>query len=362
MRIRLGLGSMLCVAAVWMADAGTSATGTAQSTWQTERVAVANAGYASLAFHGGLPALAYSHVAQRHALLFSLGPSPWSQETVTSGTASLGYPRMVTGNGTLFICFAQNGLKVASRTANGWTIELIDKAGGECGSLALDATGSPAVAYSTGKFRDLKLARRTGSTWTISTAKAKAGVDNSHLALAFDPAGVPHIAYTVQPTVYLVQPDGASWRTSVVASGQTLFGNVDLKFGAGGEAWLAFTGDTNATSSTSFESKPLFAARRASATSSWEFQLVEPEVSVGVSLALDPAGLPAIAHLAPGSVELRFTRLDGVAWAGGSVVLPQRRASRPSLAFDGDTPVIGWVDVLGSGTAYVNLSRQSVTP
>lgn len=364
MRIRIVLSSLMCVIAVWAAGERPSATSVASPAWETELVADANALEASLAFSGGQPALAYHHTAQRNALLFSMKSNVWAHETVTSGTASIRTPRMVMGQAGPYVCFGQSGLKVASRTTAGWTIELIDKAGDECGAIALDGMGNPTVAYSTGKFRDLKIAQRGTTSWGITTVKSKAGVDNSNISLAFDPAGSPHIAYTVQPTLYLAKRDGAVWTTSSVFTGQTLFGSPALAFGAGGEAWLAFTGDNNAASSSQYTSKPLIAGLRAASANTWSFEDVVAEATVGPSLAIDPGGQPAIAYRAPGSVELRFARRDGSAWQTEHVAWPRSgsaKVGRPSLAFDGDAAAIGWVDIL-SGSSSVNLSRHILHP
>jgi hypothetical protein len=61
-------------------------------------------------------------------------------------------------------------------------------------SLALDSADNPYISYYDYTNSDLKVARWTGSAWTIQTVDS-AGDVGEYTAIALDSAGNPHISY-----------------------------------------------------------------------------------------------------------------------------------------------------------------------
>ncbi|QLQ05219.1 MAG: hypothetical protein HZY76_03290 [Anaerolineae bacterium] len=66
-------------------------------------------------------------------------------------------------------------LRLAQFAPNGWFTQTIDSAGdvGAYASLVLDSAGRPIIACADRSRGDLKLARWTGSAWTVATTDGR---------------------------------------------------------------------------------------------------------------------------------------------------------------------------------------------
>jgi len=90
-------------------------------------------------------------------------------------------------------------LRYASREGVNWVWETVSTEVCISANLALDANGEPWIAFQTsvsGPFSNkIKVAHRSTGTWTIDTIGEGLDSHIENAAIAFDPSGVPHVAW-----------------------------------------------------------------------------------------------------------------------------------------------------------------------
>jgi hypothetical protein len=338
----------------WIAVVTLASGSLASESWTSEVVdGSANTLDASAAFDlAGHPSVAYQDVGKQNSVLFASwnpGTSTWQRQVVESrrdglSVTKLGYDPL----GRPGIAYTMGGLKYAEWNGQRWVITLIDSTADGVGDLAFDSAGHPAAVYNGGnaKTKDLRLARRSAAgTWSVEIVASKAGIDYYYRqALAFDPDNAPVIAYNKNNAVFVARPGTAGWVSTLVQPGPSGFGStLDLAFDPSGRALLAYTSES--TPGSPFATfRVLFAmAERGSPT--WSFEQVDQFGTVGVSLAVDDTGAPAIAYKGPGSREVRLARRTASGWTSATFasVRPDQQISLPSLAFDLGNPGVAWV-------------------
>ena len=128
---------------------------------------------------------------------------------------------------------AGNRLKLAERTGSSWSIDMIESNGAANATtgLAFDPSGNPSVAYRTaGRHGTLLLAHRGGSNW--SKEEIEEGRQPRFISLAYDPSGNPAVAYsdlTIQTGAFFFDQDtlkyasrnGSSWTVETLEAGPT---------------------------------------------------------------------------------------------------------------------------------------------
>lgn len=196
-------------------------------------------------------------------------------------------------------------------------------------ALAVDATGSPVVAWlrRSSAGADIHVARHDGSTWQAvgMSDGSPGGISNtggaSKPSLALDAAGNPVVAWedasSGNEEIYVARFDGRSW----------------LPVGVSG----ASGGGISNT----------------------------PEGSTLPSLALDASGNPTVAwqeHVEGGS-EIYVMSFDGSAWqpvgaSGGGASDNAGYSMRPSLALDrSGRAVVAWADASSEGNVEIYVAR-----
>jgi hypothetical protein len=252
----------------------------------------------------GTPHIAYTSNDLGGVVYASWNGSSWNTEKVTGGTVidlaldSNNNPHILYDGGI-------NGLMYASRSGSNWTSQTVDKNGGSkpgsltFGSLALDSSGNPRIAYSEGD--QVMYASWSGSNWdiqTVDTAKAPFRV-----SLAIDSNNTAYLMYGLTDEVKLAVYNNSSWNIQAVASSMDSLGNLVLD--SKGYPHLIYSRDyTNYTKSEPLNITIMYASWNGAA---WNTQQVVSNVSAGgvgavtgiytmASLMLDAHDNPHIAY------------------------------------------------------------------
>ncbi len=138
-------------------------------------------------------------------------------------------------------------LRYAERNAGVWTTTAVDAGPdvGQYASLALNATGAPRIAYYDAANAALKYASRTG-TWTNETVDAAArpevGDFGRYASLALNATGVPAIAYqdAANLTLRFAMWNGSGWAPGVLVNGTTVGGYASIEFDAADRPHIAY--------------------------------------------------------------------------------------------------------------------------
>ena len=233
----------------------------------------------------------------------------------------------------------------------GWQVQLLDTRGdaGYSPSLVLDANNHPHISYGR-LFQDpdetisyLMYARWDGVRWHNELV----GLSVSETSLALDTTGKPHIAYTTGPGNILKYTfwDGAEWQVQIVdqvAFPQTMaLGSLALD--SNNRAHISY----NTFSNTSANSELLKYAHWDGA--SWQIQTVDTGLVYDGALALDASGSPYLSYAfreAFDTYVLKVAFWDGGTWQTEILdgQMEDTGVFLVSLALDdGGTPYIGYV-------------------
>lgn len=279
-------------------------------------------------------------------------PRGWPISTVASGNngasslefAPDGQPALS------YVAFPLRELRYAKFDGTSWPELVIPTPGVDLGgatSLAFAPDGSPAICFYDDDEGDLYLARfAEGEGFTVEIL---AEPENPG-CLAFNPAGMPAIAYgRDEPNgavVYSVFEDGAWTHSEVGGEGAN---EVSLAFTPQGEPALAYYDANNHAI--------MFAVRSAGG---WELSNVESvgepvrEMRGSVSLAFTPSGEAAIAYLDATAGRVRYAVREGSSdqWAITTIADEVEilftftlLEGRPALAFTGSgQPAVAYFD------------------
>ena len=210
--------------------------------------------------------------------------------------------------GRLHACFGGDSLTYAVLDSGTWNRTNVSAVSGYlyC-SLALDASGHPEIAYSSGT--GLFLAAYNGIAWSSIEASP---TPNTVPSLAIDPiTNHPWIAYGDLPSVGLVLEsyDNGTWTTQVVASGYTGF-NPSLTIDSQGQPHIAYN-DPNS-------GELRYATRNGTGWSSVILDTKLPGATQGVlSMRLAANDQPHIGYLT--STGLKHATVNGTIWTNETV-------------------------------------------
>jgi hypothetical protein len=114
-------------------------------------------------------------------------------------------------------------LRYASREGANWVWETVSTEVCISADLALDASGEPWIAFENslaGSFSNqIKVAHRSAGAWTIDTIGGGLDSHINNAAIAFDPSGVPHVAWgnsTRGFRIWYATWDGSGWSSELV--------------------------------------------------------------------------------------------------------------------------------------------------
>jgi plastocyanin len=119
-----------------------------------------------------------------------------------------------------------NGVFYASGSADPtsttqWTIEKVTGTPGIGPALAVDATGTPWVSYSTStsSVAEVEAATRDADGWALETADSAPGCDDCRTAIVLDGAGEPVVAYANGPDAAAAVRGTNGWTTTTIERG-----------------------------------------------------------------------------------------------------------------------------------------------
>lgn len=334
--------------------------------WQIEVVDTGPVGKnPSLAFDAsGKPAISY--VDPNNLKYAHFNGSVWDITTVDEGAmddmdyASLAFHPLSGKPAISYYDLGDSVLKYASFNGAAWVITPVDsidsasiREEGGATSLAFDASGNPAIAYSDdGNVHNgiLKYAHFNGDTWDI-TSIDPGGCVGEGVSLAFDPvSGNPSLSYIADcagighNTDHLKYAhfNGTAWDITTVDSGGD--GSMDeyssLAFDSSGNPTIAYVrGISKKDSNIKY-------AHFNGAT--WDITTVgagkDKYQYQSPSLAFDLSGNPAIAYgeeTSEDDANIKYAHFNGAVWDITTI----DAGAVPSLAFDaGGKPAIAYGD------------------
>jgi hypothetical protein len=318
----------------------------------------------------GTPYVAYSDGADdgRASVMKFTGNGTTGWELVGSAGFSAGLAYFTSlaldASDTPYVAFSNidndGKASVMKYGTTGW--ELVGSAGFSTGqaeftSLALDASGTPYVAYrdagngykaSVRKFND-----KTNS-WDFVGDEGFSAEWARYISLALDASGTPYVAYSDSSNSYkanVMKFNGDSWEavgSAGFSAGESLY--TSLALDASGTPYVAYQ---------DYDSIVNKASVMKFNGSSWE--LVGSErFSAGqadcISLALDASGTPYVAYMdAANDYKASVMKFNGSSWVNvGSAGFSDGQADYTSLALDASgTPYVAYSD-------FINQSKASV--
>jgi hypothetical protein len=194
--------------------------------------------------------------------------------------------------------------------ADAWTAPRVVDANGIVGkylSLALDASGRPAIAYYDSTQTALKFARFDGVRWSVQTIEADGDV-GINPSLAFDEAGRPGVSYydRTHADLRFAAWDGAAWRLSTVDAEGDAGRSSSTRYDVDADQWrIAYTSIARR------------AVRLASGdAAAWQLEAVADAAGPAraICLVLSPLAQPAASF--SDNDGLHYVQFDGASWAG----------------------------------------------
>ncbi len=270
-------------------------------------------------------------------------PSPWTISVIDSGGSMgtyLGLDFDAAGMPSVaYSDYGNDSVKFAHWNGVGWELELVDSKEYAGVDLAHDADGVPVVTYGWGK---LYASERGGSTWDRTVVQPAARNDVTSLRL--DPFGNLGVAYRAQGAgsgLKFARRVNGSWEVELAASWGARY--MALAYDGAGNPAIAYSSDPDGDGWISAINLARWTG------SGWDTELVEEgPVGYGVfaALAFDPlTGLPLLMHRGDGTA--RVYEWDGAAWVAEDLEPGGGYVSGCALAFEPD-----------EGTAYAAWSKN----
>jgi hypothetical protein len=219
-----------------------------------------------------------------------------------------GNPRIVYGGTSLYYAW-HDGVE--------WQYEIADSSIGVGyeASLALDADGNPHVVYLDFDNYDIKYAYRDSSGWHNAIVDTAGG---NYTSIALDESGCGHVSYVSSSGLTYAYQDDTGWYTRTVDSQTTSSGFWDginsLALDEDGFPHIAYYDFIDA----GYEGNLRYTYQDATG---WYAQTVDASGRVGnhPSLALDSEGRPHISYRDIDHQSLKYARLEATGWYSTTV-------------------------------------------
>jgi len=304
------------------------------------------AAFSSLALDSaGVPHIAYTR--NNHLLVATEAAAAWEWEQVAA-SGEVGFLLIdQPDRDTLVYHDPQAGqLKLAHRTEEGWTSEIID-AGPSVGGYAsqyVDEQGYRFVAYYADGNEALRLATDRGGAWT--TVVIAAGNDlGKYTAIAPDANGEPAVAFYAEEGLGLAETASEAWKIRWLDGGGIVGLYASLAVDGEGEPHIAYFDLTH---------KRLKYARHCGVA--WDVQVVDESGDTGYypSLAVDSDGYAHLAYYSRDAGDLMYAGNVLGAWVSLVIDSEGDVGFHPSLALNGaDRAFVSYYDSSGSGGLQV---------
>jgi len=306
----------------------------------------------------------------RYTLTVNVSPGTWKIETVDMTDNSKGtglYTSLAIDNGGTphisYLAPSAGGVKYATRTGGTWAVTTV--AGSRDTwrtSIDLSPEGYPAFTYGDDapNIGDMNYAYWNGSVWQWEHIQTpdnwadarRIGLFNS---FKFDPAGVPHAAYSSCGTwgnlMYATRQNGTWVRTTVDGVGNTGY-NPSLMFTSDGRPCIAYRTGNHASLMYAEQEK----------TGDWKITWVDDSQNWGytghfASLALDSHDNPQIAYYDDMNHNFHYaSRNETGAWNKEMIANVGDVGSWNSLVIDAsDQPYISYYD---ASLGYLKLATR----
>ena len=170
----------------------------------------------------------YPHIAYANKdfgiMYSSWNGSAWNTQKVIEGKGRTVSSLVLDADNNPHIL--HDGLTYTVWTESGWTTRTVYGETADSGTLALDSSGNPHIAYTTDKV--VKYARWTGSEWNIQKLGTSQSEDAVRLSLVINSNNTCYLIYGSLKDVKLVIYCNSSWTVQTVASDMHSLGNIVL--------------------------------------------------------------------------------------------------------------------------------------
>lgn len=232
-------------------------------------------------------------------------------------------------DGTAHVAFrepAANGLRYASRADGAWTVEGIGSDGDEFGlntAIAVDADDVVHLLYRTGSPVEARYAEGSRGAWSLTTVDAAA---RSSVSLALEADGTPHVAYRGDLGYVRAGERGIAGFESELIHTERQGGDPSLALAEDGTTYVAFTPLNGGLAVTS------------GVPSDWRTEDVDTTDGTGrdPSLALDPAGVAHVVYVSATTGALLHASHAAGGWEIETVQADGTVTGIPSLAIDAE--------------------------
>jgi hypothetical protein len=281
----------------------------------------------------------------------------WAIEPIASGTHQHTSMALDAENRprVAYFSWSEFALQLATRSAGGWAIEVVDRPGlmGKHASLALDGAGQPRVSYTEyHRTGELRYARATGPAWTAQTVD-RIGTAGGYTDLALDAGGGPHIAYYdgVGGDLRYARLQGSTWVTETADAEGDVGMYASAGLGPGGGVRVSYYDASHGDLKVAFRDG-----------GSWTAETVDAEGDTGLytSLAVDGAGEVHVAYYDGSAGDLRYAHGSGAGWSAETVDWAGDVGRYASLALDGEgQPQIAYYDATNRDLKYARWTGEA---
>jgi hypothetical protein len=122
-----------------------------------------------------------------------------------------------------------------------WSRDLVPGTdGAAANALVLDAAGAPSIAFHTPAAKNLRLATKSGTTWSLTTIDASPGVAGDGCSIALDALSRPRVAYQANSLMKVAEWTGAAWRYDAPDSSGGAGNSTSIDVDAAGNDRVAY--------------------------------------------------------------------------------------------------------------------------
>ena len=249
-------------------------------------------------------------------------------------------------------------------TGTAWSNDIVDAGKGKVGeysSIAIDSNDEKHVSYYDAYYGDLKYAQSSSSDWEIISVDEQFVYgtfyptfydDIGHYtSIALDTGDQPHIISRANPSEYgyyyflrYSKKVGVTWETETVPFDYNVEQHTDLAVDTSDRAHIC----SSESSSISHE----FLHVKWTGTD-WIFDVIEENVCLYSSIALDGSDYPHISYFDGIDKDLKYSRWTGTEWQSEVVDSAGDVGYYTSLAIDSDNyPHISYYDISNEDLKY----------